>query len=418
MIVAEFEGLLKRTIGLDAGSIGSSSIERAVQVRRAACELQDVQAYWHRVCESEAELQELIEAVIVPETWFFRDREAFAALARMVGEESLGARPEGVLRLLSLPCSTGEEPYSMAMALLDAGVPASRFRVDAVDVSARALARARRAVYGKNSFRGRDVGFCDRHFEATTGGYRLAAAVRQQVDFQRGNLFDEGLLPGRDIYDVVFCRNVLIYFDGPTQDRVIAVLTRLLRSNGAVFVGPSETGLLLRHDFASAKIPLAFAFWKAGNEAMKGVRPAKRPPFGQRPAVLAPAMTAARVAPARVAATSLDPGAGLAVRPVPGLEEAARLADEGRLIEAAKQCEADLEAHGPSAGAFYLLALMRDAAGDQPEAAELYRKTLYLDPNHHEALVHFSVLLEKQGDKGHASVLDDRARRLERKRRA
>jgi len=416
---AEFEGLLKRRIGLDADSIGSSTIERAVRARLRACELEDVRTYWHRVCESGAELQELIEAVIVPETWFFRDREAFAALARIVCEKWGGARPEGVLRLLSLPCSTGEEPYSMAMALLEAGVPGHRFRVDAVDVSARALAHARRALYGKNSFRGSDVGFCDRHFEATTGGYELGATVRQRVHFQQGNLFDEGLLPGADIYDVVFCRNVLIYFDGPTQDRVIGVLTRLLRSSGVLFVGPAETGVLRRHDFVPARIPLAFAFWKAGSEAaIGGARPAGHGPIVRRPAGLAPPFRGARWAPARVAAPDLDPAAGPAVGAVPGLDEAARLADEGRLIEASNACEADLQAHGPSARAFYLLALMRDAVGNQPDAAEFYRKTLYLDPNHHEALVHFSVLLEKQGDRVRAKVLDDRARRLEGKQRA
>jgi chemotaxis protein methyltransferase WspC len=197
------------------------------------------------------------------------------------------------------------------------------------------------------------------------------------------------------------------------------VLTRLLRSNGVLFVGSSECGLLLRHDFASAKIPLAFAFWKAGSEpTLRGARRGRHPPVVRLPAVFAQPRTAARLPPAREAATSLDPAVGLAVESVPGLEEAARLADEGRLIEAAKRCEADLEAHGPSARAFYLLALMRDAIGNQPEAAEFYRKTLYLDPNHHEALVHFSVLLEKQGDKARAKVLDDRARRLEGKQRA
>jgi chemotaxis protein methyltransferase WspC len=420
MMFAEFEDLLKWRIGLDANSIGSSTIERAVQVRLEACELEDVRAYWHRVCESETEFQELIEAVIVPETWFFRDKEAFVALARIVCEKSVGAHPEGVLRLLSLPCSTGEEPYSMAMALLEAGVPASRFRVDAVDVSVRALARGRRALYGKNSFRGSDLGFCDRHFEATTGGYQLGPTVRRQVQFQQGNLFDEGLLPGADIYDVVFCRNVLIYFDGPTQDRVIKVLTRLLSSSGVLFVAPAETGLLLRHEFIPARIPFAFAFWKADSGAtIGGTRAASHPPIVRLPAGFAPPLRRARRAPARVAgAPYLGSAAAPAVRAVPGLDEAARLADEGRLSEAAKACEADLEAHGPSARAFYLLALMRDAVGSQPEAAEFYRKTLYLDPEHHEALVHLSVLLEKQGDKVRARVLGDRARRLEGKQRA
>src|SRR5712671_4623467 len=142
MILAGFEDLLKRTIGLDTASVGSSVVARAVQARMSACELDDWQAYWERVNASQTELQELVEAVVIPETWFFRDRDAFAAMARMANEEWLANHPQGVLRLLSLPCSTGEEPYSMAMALLDTGFPADRFRIDAVDISARALARA------------------------------------------------------------------------------------------------------------------------------------------------------------------------------------------------------------------------------------------------------------------------------------
>ncbi len=192
MVLADFENLLKETMGLDVASIGSSAIERAVEKRLLACELQETHAYWERVRVSEAELQELIEAVVVPETWFFRDREAFAALALTVYEDWLGAHPEDHLRLLSLPSSTGEEPYSMAMALLDAGFPANRFRVDAVDISARALARAGHAVYGKNSFRGNELGFRDRHFEATAHGYRLSDAVRRQVRFQQSNLLAAG----------------------------------------------------------------------------------------------------------------------------------------------------------------------------------------------------------------------------------
>src|SRR5207249_345639 len=224
--------------------------------RLLACELQETHAYWERVRASEAELQELIEAVVVPETWFFRDREAFAALALTVYEDWLGAHPEDDLRLLSLPSSTGEEPYSMAMALLDAGFPANRFRVDAVDISARALARAGHAVYGKNSFRGNELGFRDRHFEATTHGYRLSDAVRRQVQFQQGNLLAAGFLPGVESYDVIFCRNVLIYFDRAAQDRALTVLVRLLTPKGVLFVAPSETGLLIR-GASSKRQPIA-----------------------------------------------------------------------------------------------------------------------------------------------------------------
>src|SRR5712691_11385773 len=101
-MLAEFEGLLKRTIGLNAASIGASAVKRAVQTRMAACNLKDAQAYREHMRTSVAELQELVEAVVIPETWFFRDPEAFAAMLGFARQ-----RPQPVLRLLSLPCATG-----------------------------------------------------------------------------------------------------------------------------------------------------------------------------------------------------------------------------------------------------------------------------------------------------------------------
>ena len=141
MVHADLESLLRKAIGLDTNTIGSSAIDRAVRERAAACKLADARAYSELVNRSGPELQELIEAVVVPETWFFRDREAFAALVGMTQQDWLAAHPEGVFRVLSLPCSTGEEPYSAAMALLDAGFPRDRFQIDAVDVSMRAIAK-------------------------------------------------------------------------------------------------------------------------------------------------------------------------------------------------------------------------------------------------------------------------------------
>ena len=152
MSLAAIENLLKETMGMDAASVSPSVIRRAVEERQAAQRLPDPAAYLALLQQSDTELQELIEAVVVPETWFFRDREAFAALARLALEWRQ-QHAQGVMRLLSLPCSTGEEPYSMAMALLDAGIPAERFAVDAVDISQQALRKARQAEYGRNSFR-------------------------------------------------------------------------------------------------------------------------------------------------------------------------------------------------------------------------------------------------------------------------
>ncbi len=146
--------------------------------------------------------------MVVTETWFFRDPETFAAFVRLVREEWLPAHTTAPLRLLSVPCSSGEEPFSLVMALLDAGVPAERFQIEAVDISARALARAERGVYGRNSFRGKDLAFRDRYFQPSEEGFVLDPAVRDCVRFCQGNFLSDDFLTGRASYDFIFCRNL------------------------------------------------------------------------------------------------------------------------------------------------------------------------------------------------------------------
>jgi chemotaxis protein methyltransferase WspC len=293
MLPAVFADLLKRTMGLDATAIGPSAIEHAVRERMTVCSLPDVGAYEAHLVSSESELQALIEAAVVPETWFFRDAAAFVEMVRTLDAAPHRAGTDRI-RLLSLPCSTGEEPYSMAMALLEAGVPGSRFRIDAIDISARNIAYAGRAVYGKNSFRGSDLAFRERHFERSEIGYGLSEAVREVVHFRQGNLFASDFLPQAGIYDIIFCRNLLVYFDRPTQTRAIEILGRLLADGGTAFVGPAEAGMMFNHGFVWSKIPLAFSFQK--NRAASHAEPLVPTPPLPRPL---PIRLAPRQPPAR-----------------------------------------------------------------------------------------------------------------------
>jgi chemotaxis protein methyltransferase WspC len=402
----DFENLLKETMGLDSESVGSATIESAVRLRMASLGFKQTEDYWERLHASGDELQELIEAVIVPETWFFRDRDAFAALARLISEEWLPNHPTATLRLLSGPCCTGEEPYSMVMALLDAGLSRDRLKIDAVDISVRALVLAKCGKYGSNSFRGEDLTYRDHYFERTPNGYCLPEWIREIVTFHYGNLLSSDFRVGSAPYDVIFCRNVLIYFDRGTQERVMKILDRLLTPSGFLFVGPSETFLAACSGFKSIDQSMSFAFRKAGAGAKEPVR-VSRPQLA----------TAARISRKKRAHQTVKivplpaPSHAPTVAEPVDLDSARHLADAGRLGEAVELCEAHLKEQGPSSQAYYLLGLVQDAVGDPQRAAECYRKVLYLEPTHTEALVHLALLSEKQGDTGTAQRLRARARR-------
>ena len=410
MVYARVAALLKEKMGLDAESIGVASVERAVRRRLAALGLEDAKVYWDQLIALEGELQELIESIVIPETWFFRDSEAFTALVRVVREEWLPKHAQGTLRVLSLPCSTGEEPFSVAMALLDGGLPSSRFHIDAIDISTRAIAWAEQGTYGKNSFRGHELSFRDRYFKPAKLGYRLSEAVRRQVQFRHGNLLSAGWLHGAHGYDAIFCRNVLIYFDRVTQRRAIEVLGRLLTPSGLLFVGPSETGLLRDNGFASAGIPLAFAFRRrdgSGSGPQSGSRRRGLPvPLAVKTGRARPSK------PASIARPQPEPRpAGIAAAAEHWMEKAHRLANQGKLVEALECCEQNSRGQPASAETYHLIGLLHDAAGRVPEAAEHYRKALYLDPHHSEALAHLAVALQKRGDTLGAQRLLERANR-------
>jgi chemotaxis protein methyltransferase WspC len=404
MPLAEIELLLRQSMGLDAASVGISTVERAVRQRMATCGLETVNAYWDHLRDSPPELQELVETIVVPETWFFRDEESFGTLAQIVSGEIIPSRPADSLKILSIPCSTGEEPYSVVMALKDAGVTANRMIVDAVDISARALAWARRGIYKHNSFRSHNLAFRDRHFRLTPDGYAVADWISRTVKFHQGNLVS-GHLPLSSIpYDVIFCRNILIYFDRPTQERVMTTLSAMLASSGILFVGHAEAYLAASCGFSAVSAAASFAFKKATvkrPETAEEVLP-KTPARVRYPPSQAPPPPAKRGASHAAESNDTEPF---------DLEAAQRWADQGQLEKAADCCERHVARQGPSAEAYYLLGVVRSASGDHAQVAECLRRALFLQPDHVEALTHLALLSEKQRDFTAAQRFRERARR-------
>ncbi|AOB32092.1 hypothetical protein AKI39_17310 [Bordetella sp. H567] len=449
MIVGNISALLKRWMGLDAESIGMAAVRRAVRQRAQATTGGNEAAYWQLLAGSPQEQQELIETVVVPETSFFRHAESMDTLAALARQR---ASHGAALRILSLPCSSGEEPYTIAMALLDAGVDPERFAVLGMDISDRLVARAEQGLYGRNAFRGETLDYRARHFTETPQGYSVSPRVRAHVRFQSGNLLDPALPLPADAYDFVFCRNLLIYFDNATQEAAVGVLRRLCRRDGVIFVGPAEASLLTRLGMKQIDAARAFAFRNAQEDTAsvhaqreRGAGPRSRSPAWPsegdarsrtepapgRTARLASVSAAARSGWA--AASRSGPAISSAPKAAspPPIEESPSaghggdsavpsslaaiqaLADAGRLDEARAAAAAHVETHGASADAYYLIGLLDDAAS-QPAAAEAaYRKTLYLDPGHRQALLHLASLLETRGQIAAARQLRARAARRE-----
>jgi chemotaxis protein methyltransferase CheR len=195
-----------------------------------------------------------VEAMAIHETSFFRDPPTFDALRDVVLPELVGRRAaERGLRLWSAACSSGQEPYSLAMLLREHPcVPAGwDARVLATDLSGAILERARQGVYSQMEVnRGLPASQLVKCFRRRGPEWQVNDEVRRAVEFRQLNLIEPW--PALPPMDVVFLRNVLIYFDVPTKQRVLANLRRLLRPDGYLFLGGAETTLNLDENYERA----------------------------------------------------------------------------------------------------------------------------------------------------------------------
>ena len=400
-VAAPVEDLLRRWLGLDVSTIGSAALARAVRSRMRATGTTDPAAYAARVQADEAERDALVEDVVVAESWFFRDPQVFEFVTRFA--TTLAALPgRSPVRILSAPCAAGEEPYSVAMALLDAGLEPGQFTVDAVDVSRVALARAARGRYSVNAFRNADASFRDRWFHAADGGWVIDDRVREPVAFSWANLLAQGFVAGRGPYDVIFCRNLLIYLDADARARVERTLDALLAADGVLVLGAAEPPIL-RGGWIPAGGLSVFALRRAIHAPdAAAVAPPSQPATARAPVRGRTATTGPAPRPVRAAA----------VAPLEDvLREAGGLANAGRLAEALALCERARHERPPSPELFFLMGMIHQSAGDLDRAEGCFHKTLYLDAAHDEALLALALLAAQRGDERMAETYRQSAAR-------
>ena len=362
-----------------------------------------------------AEAQRLLDGVTVQETHFFRNTPQMEVLRRRVLPELLrrAAGRERPLTIWSAGCSTGEEPYTLAMLLLELSpmlASQARARIVGTDVSTEALRAARRATYAGRTLDAVPEMLRDRWFERRPGGaLGVKEAARSLVELQRHNLVTEPAPFAAGEVDLVVCRNVTIYFNRATTGALVGTFHDVLAEGGYLLLGHSETLWQVSDAFSLVSVGDAFVYRRSHDARRGAVLPRHRRAVPARPAP-------ARALPVPAAAANIQAG------PVvlsPGARRAGRAADHGAsgflstarshlaagdYGSAAATAEDAIRADQLLGPAYVVLGRARASLGQDAAAVDPLRKAVYLDPAAGDAHFLLAGALSRLGQHGAAAV--------------
>lgn len=245
-----FQTLVLRESGIHLGAKNRAMLVSRLWKRLRALELSSFSSYYRRVKADPLELVRMLDCICTNETHFFREPAAFECLRQRIFPEWVAEadanKRSRVLRVWSAACSTGEEPYSLAMTLLSEFVASSGWKIEvlATDLSTKVLAHASAGIWPAEKISGVPVDyqrkFLLKGIGPEKGKIKVADELRQVVRFQRLNLIQEPY-PVAGSFDLIFCRNVLIYFQWETKIRIVNRLGQFLTPNGYLFLGHAES---------------------------------------------------------------------------------------------------------------------------------------------------------------------------------
>lgn len=431
--LAPFKDLIVSHCGLVFENERNVTLEKGIRTRIGKTASASGEDYLTLLRRDPNEFTHLVDLLTVNETYFFREPAHLEILSRKIVPAIIeGERRCDPVRILSAGCSTGEEAYSVAIALMEAGC-GEQSRVTGVDIDTTAIARARSGIFGKASFRGFPDHLASRYFTKEPGGLlKIGDDVRRRVEFRRMNLMEESYPEDFGLFDVIFYRNVSIYFPADIQRHIFRRLAALLREGGALFVSSTETlfhnvGVLslveLDGTFLYRKLPeIVFEERRAPLPpqrpfSSRPLRPTPRPIQSSGPA---PALSAT---PSRSPAHRLfDEALDLArkkrfdasisvidrlLKDEPGFVKAKTLKGSilvnlNRTAEARTTCLSALEDDPLCMEACLLLGMGARLDGDEEEASRRFREAAYIDPSCWLAHFHQAEISFLRGEKERA----------------
>ena len=197
-----------------------------------------------RVKADEMVIKDVVEAMTTNESFFFRDTKPFDQFKQIVLPTLMAARPNKQIRIWSAACSSGQEPYSLSIILCEMAhqLPGWKIEIVGTDLSTEILDRAKEGIYSQfEAQRGLPVTLLVKHFTQAGDRWQISPKIRAMVQYREFNLLNDPKPLGR--FDVVFCRNVLIYFDQPTKTKILNNIAGMMPEDGFLFLGGAETVL-------------------------------------------------------------------------------------------------------------------------------------------------------------------------------
>jgi chemotaxis protein methyltransferase CheR len=199
------------------------------------------------------------EALSVQETYLWREMSQIDTLVKKIVPDWF-RNNTSPFRIWSAACATGEEPYTIAIALAEAGLEEHPIEITGSDASVEALEKAERAVYREKSFRTLPPELRQKYFEPVAGGWKLCMEIRRRVGFKRANLFEQGEIAPLARVQAIFCRNVFIYFSRHAIRQTVAMMAAKMPPGSFLFIGASESLLRITTDFELREIAGALAY--------------------------------------------------------------------------------------------------------------------------------------------------------------
>ncbi len=263
--------LIKGEFGLFFDDGSRFLLERRLSRRLRLHHLSDFRDYYRFLLydkKRDEELTAVIDLLTVNETFFFREQNQLRAFSdEILPEIRETNREKKRIRIWSAGCSTGEEPYTIAMLVLEyGGLFGWDVEIFGSDINQRVLTSARRGIYRKNSFRTAGQYFIDKYFKEDDGSYIISEDVKRLVNFSHLNLLDPFKVKFVAQMDVIFCRNVLIYFDQPSRKKVVDNFYDSLVEGGYLLLGHAESLMNISTSFALRHLKNDMVYQKPINQ--------------------------------------------------------------------------------------------------------------------------------------------------------